>query len=146
MVMAFPGPTDRTTEIVSRDVFLDALDDPELTFQTQTQRPRDFDSAVEIPQYSEAVMRSLPSWSSKPIRTVVQGGDECKLAAELNNLRAGQRNLHDTLEQFGKRLEGRSNKLQVSDTRPQVAFPTNRAVRRSPKGDGKSRLGAIRRV
>ena len=29
MMMAFPGPTDSTTEIVARDVFLDALDDPE---------------------------------------------------------------------------------------------------------------------
>ena len=46
MVMVFPGPTDRTTEIVARDVFLDALDDPELTFQIHTQRPRDSDSDV----------------------------------------------------------------------------------------------------
>ena len=28
MVMAFPGPMDRTTKIVARDVFQDALDDP----------------------------------------------------------------------------------------------------------------------
>ena len=33
IVMKFPGPMDRTTEIVARDVFLEALDDPELTFQ-----------------------------------------------------------------------------------------------------------------
>ena len=116
MVMVFPGPTDRTTEIIARDVFLDALNDPELTFQIHTQRPRDLDSAVEIAQYLEAVMRSLPSRSSKPVRTVVQGGDEDKLAAELEDLCDGQGHWLDTLEQFGNRLEGRSNKSSRSQT------------------------------
>lgn len=32
MVMAFPGLTDRTTDIVARDVFFKALDDPALIF------------------------------------------------------------------------------------------------------------------
>ena len=41
MVMAFAGPTNRTSEVVARDVFLDALDDQELAFQVHTQRPRD---------------------------------------------------------------------------------------------------------
>ena len=49
-------------------------------------------------QYIVAVMRSLPSRASKPARTVVQGGDEGKFAAELKDLRAGQRHLLDTLE------------------------------------------------
>ena len=88
MVMASPGPTDRTTEIVARDVFLDALDDPELTFQIHAQRPRDLDSAVQIAQYKEAVMRSLPCRSSKPVRAVVQSGNEGKIDAELRDLRA----------------------------------------------------------
>ena len=89
MVMAFPVPTDRTTEIVARDVLLDALDDPELTFQINTQRPRDLNSAVQIAQYFEAVMRSLRIRSSKRVRTVVQGGDEGKLTAEFKYQRAG---------------------------------------------------------
>ena len=89
MVMAFPGPTDRTMEIVVRDVFLGALDNPELTFQIHTQRPRDLYSAVQISQHMEAVMISLPSRASKPVRTVEQGGDEGKFAAELRDLRAG---------------------------------------------------------
>ena len=44
MVMAFPGQTGRTTKIVARDVFLDALDDPELTFPIHTRRQGDLDS------------------------------------------------------------------------------------------------------
>ena len=28
MVMAFPGPTDKTTDVVAGDVFVDALDNP----------------------------------------------------------------------------------------------------------------------
>ena len=98
MVMAFSDPTDRTTEIVARYVFLHALGDPELTFQIHTQRPRDLDSVVQIAQYMEAVMRSIPSRTSKPVRTVVQGGDEGKFVAELKNLRAGQRHLLDPFE------------------------------------------------
>ena len=49
-------------------------------------------------QYMEDVMRSLPSRASKPVRTVVQGGDEGKFVAELKDLRAGQRHLLYTLE------------------------------------------------
>ena len=137
MVMAFPRPMDRTIEIVARDVFLDALDDPELTFQIHTQRPRELDSAVQIAQYLEAVIRSLPSRSSKSVRTVVHDGGEGKLAAELKDLRPGQRYLLDALEQFGERLESRPNKQQVSDTRPQAALPTDWADRRASEGDGR---------
>ena len=71
MVMAFLGPTDRTTEIVARDVFLDALDDPELAFQVHTQHQRDLDSAVQTAQYMEAVMHSFPRRPRKPVRAVV---------------------------------------------------------------------------
>ena len=147
MAVAFPGPTDRTREIVARDVFLDVLDDPELTFEIHTQRPRDLDSTVQIAQYLKAVMRSLPSRSSKPVRTVVQGGDEGKLPAELRDLCAGQRHFHDTLKQFGKMFKDRPNKQQVSDTRPRAALPINLAERRAPDGDenaGSAQYGVFR--
>ena len=136
MVMAFPGPTDRTTEIVDRDVFLDALDDPELTFLIHTQRPRDLDSAVQIAQYIEAVMRSIPCRSSKPVRAVVQSGNEGKIEAELRDLRAGQRHLLETLEQIGMRADTRTNQQPVADVKPSVTSPTTRTERRAPEGDG----------
>ena len=41
MVMTLPGIGDRTTEIVARDVFLEALDDPDLILQIQAQRRSD---------------------------------------------------------------------------------------------------------
>ena len=91
MAMAFPGPTNRTTDIAARDVLLEALDDPELNFQIHTQRPRDLDSEVQIAQYLEAGMRSLRSRSIKPVRRVVQGGKEGKIESELKDLRAEQR-------------------------------------------------------
>ena len=137
MVMAFPGPTDRTTEIVARDVFLDALDDPELTFQIHTQRPRDQDSAVQIAQYMEAVMRSLPCWSSKPVNAVVQSENEGKI--ELRDLRAGQRHLLEILEQSGRRADTRTNQQPVADVRSSVTSPTTRTERRAPEGDGTKR-------
>ena len=51
VVMAFPEPTNRTTEIVVRDLFLEALDDPDLTFHIHAQRPRGLASAVQAAQY-----------------------------------------------------------------------------------------------
>ena len=87
VVMAFREPTDKTTEIVARDVFLDALDDPELTTQIHTQQPRDL---VKIAQSMEVAMRSLSSRASKPVRTIVQGGDNGKFAANLKDLRTGR--------------------------------------------------------
>ena len=38
MVMALPGSTDRTMEIVARDVFIDASDDHELTSRSACRR------------------------------------------------------------------------------------------------------------
>ena len=73
------------------------------------QRPRDLDSAVQIAQYMEAIMRSLSSRSSKPVYTVVQGGNE----AELKDLRAEQRHLLDTLEQIGRRAETKTNQHPI---------------------------------
>ena len=91
MVMTFPGPTNRTLKIVARDVFLEALDDSELTFQIHGQHPHDLDSAVQIAQYMDVVMHSLQSRLSKPIQALVQGGNETKIEAELKDLQAWQR-------------------------------------------------------
>lgn len=48
MVMAFPDPADRTTDIVARDIFIETLEDPELVIQIQAQRPVDLDSACTV--------------------------------------------------------------------------------------------------
>ena len=48
MVMTFPGPTDRTTDIVARDVFVEALEDPERIIQVRAQRPAHLDSALQV--------------------------------------------------------------------------------------------------
>ena len=116
-VTAFSRPTDRTMEIVARDVFLNALDDPELSFQVHTQRSLDFDSAVQTAQYLEAVMHSFPSRPSKPIRAVVQAGDGGKIEAKFKDLQAGQRHLLDVLEQFSKWVDKPPPKQVDSDAR-----------------------------
>ena len=69
-------------------MFLDALDDPELAYQVHTQRPQDSDSAVQTVQYLEAIINSFLSRPSKPVRAVVQAGDEGKIEAGLKDLRA----------------------------------------------------------
>ena len=76
MVLAFPGPTDRTTDIVARDDFIEALEDVDLVIQVQAQLPTNLDSALQVAQHMEAVMRTVNSKSSKPVRTVVQGAED----------------------------------------------------------------------
>ena len=103
MFMAFPGTGDRTTEIVAHDVFLEALDEPDLILQIQAQHPSDLDSALRVAQYMEAVMKSLPGRPSKPVRMVVQSGTDSKIDTELRDLRVGQRFLLDSIQQLAER-------------------------------------------
>ena len=139
MVMAFTGPTDRTTEIVARDVFLDAQDDAELTIQIHAQRPRDLESAVQIAQYMEAVTCSLSSRSSKPVRAVMQSGNDGRIEAELKNLRAGQRHLLDKLEHLGKRTEVQPDRCNDYGARPLTTPSTSRCDRRIVEREGAKR-------
>ena len=74
---------------MARDVFLEALNDPDLILQIQAQRSSDLDSALRVAQYMEAVVKSLPGRPSKPVRTVVQSGTDSKIETELRDLRAG---------------------------------------------------------
>ena len=48
MVLAYPGPQDRTTEVFACDSFLEALEDPELIVQVQAQNPPNLDSALRV--------------------------------------------------------------------------------------------------
>ena len=73
MVLAFPGATDRTTDIVARDVFIEALDDPDLAIQVQAQRPINLDSALQVAQNMKGVMRMVTSKLNKPVRAEGQG-------------------------------------------------------------------------
>ena len=58
MVLAYPGPPNKTTEMVARDAFLEALDDAELVIHIQVQKPTSLDSAVRVAQHIEAVLHS----------------------------------------------------------------------------------------
>ena len=93
MVLAFPGPTDRTTDIVTRDVFIEALKNPDLVIRVQAQRPTNLDSALQMAQHMEAVMRRVTSKSSKPVRAVAQGAGDPRVEGGLRDLKAGQRYL-----------------------------------------------------
>lgn len=81
-------------------------------------------------------MRSLPSRSSKPVRTVEEGANESKIEARLKDLilRAEQKHLLDTLEQFGKLVEIQSNIQPVSDSKESAIVLGNRSDRRTTGG------------
>ena len=100
MVLAFPGPTDRTTDMVARVVFIEALEDQDLVNQVQAQRPTNLDSALQVEQHMEAVMRTVTSRSSKAVRAVVQDTIDPRVAAALKELKAGQKYLLELLQQL----------------------------------------------
>ena len=73
MVIAYPGPQDITTEGLARDSPLEALEDTELIVQVQTQNPPDLDSALGVAQRTEAVLQTVHTRASKPVRVVSEG-------------------------------------------------------------------------
>ena len=70
MVLAYPGSKDRTTAVLARDYFLEALEDSELVVDVQAQNPPNLDSALCIIQRMEAVFQTVHSRVSKPVRVV----------------------------------------------------------------------------
>ena len=137
MVMAFPRPTDRTTDIVARDVFVEALEDPELIIQVQAQRPADLASALQVAQHMEAVKRTLTSKTSKLARAVVQGTGDLRLEAELRDLKAGQRHLLDLIQQRGcseQVPQERRNDNDIQQKRIPTAIVNDRNVPKSGTG------------
>ena len=115
MVMAFPDSQDSTTDVIARDVFLDALEDAELVIQIQAQRPRDLVSALQTAQHMESVMKAAAIKNGRPIRVVVQTADPVAVAPEsrgtleneLRDLRAGQWVLLDAVRQLERSHETR---------------------------------------
>ena len=65
MVLAYPGPQDMTTQILARDSFLEALEDPQLTVQVQAQNPRNLDGALRIAQMEDGGFLSNGPQSSR---------------------------------------------------------------------------------
>ena len=58
MVLAYRGPTNKITEMVARNAFLEALDDAELIIHIQAQKLTSLDLAVRVVQHMEAVLHS----------------------------------------------------------------------------------------
>ena len=79
---------------------MEALEDPDLLIQVQPQRPTNLDSALQVAQHMEAVMRTVTSKSSKPVRVVLQGAGDGWLEEQVRDLQAGQRHLLDMLQQL----------------------------------------------
>ena len=78
MVLACPGPPNKTTEMVASDAFLEALDDAELVIHIQAQKPTSLDFAVRVAQHMEVVLHSTGGRSGRPIRTVIREQEPVK--------------------------------------------------------------------
>ena len=72
MVLAYPGPQDRTTEVLARDSFPEALENPKLIVQVQAQNQPNLDIALRA-QRMEAAFQTVNTRASKPVRVVNEG-------------------------------------------------------------------------
>ena len=57
MSLAYPGPTSTLSEVVARDAFLEALDDPQLRIRILEREPTTLDEALRIACHYEALER-----------------------------------------------------------------------------------------
>ena len=73
MVLAYPGSRHRTTEVLARDSFLEALEEAELIDQVQALNQPNLDSALRVTQGIEAVFETVHTRASKPVRVVNKG-------------------------------------------------------------------------
>jgi len=58
LVLAYPGPSNATTEIVGRDAFLDALDNPTLANKIREKEPTNLEEALHVALRFEAYERA----------------------------------------------------------------------------------------
>ena len=143
MMLPFPGPADRTTDVVARDVFIEAIEDPELVIQVRAQRSADLDAALRVAQHMESVMKYLLNKSSKPVRTVVQGTTDPHVEAELRELTAGHKHLLDVLQQLVRSEPRRTAPFDGTRERsPVVAVELNACREGTPIGE----RGPVRRM
>lgn len=59
MALAYPGPSSELSDIIARDAFLDALDDPKLRREILIQQPKTLETALSIASRLEAYDREL---------------------------------------------------------------------------------------
>lgn len=100
----------------------------------QAQRPTNLDSALQVAQHMETVMKTLSSKSSKTVRAVVQRAGDPRVDAELRDFRAGQRHLLELLQQLGRADQvsrERSNDSEAERERSSAAV----ADRNTPRGE-----------
>ena len=56
MDLTYPGPQDRTKEMLAHDSFLEAVEDRQIIVQLQAQNAPNLDSALRVAQLMEAVL------------------------------------------------------------------------------------------
>ena len=131
-LLAFPEPTDPTTDIVARDVVIEARDDSNLVTQVQAHGQTKLDCALQVAQHMEVVMKTVITTSSKPVRAVVQGTGDPLVEAELSDLKAGQRHLLELLQQLARPeqvSQGSNSGGGAERQRPPAAVTDRNSVR-----------------
>ena len=118
MVLTYPGPPYKTTEMVARDAFLEALDDPELDVHIQAQNPSSLYSAVRVAQHMEAVLHSVGSQHSRPVRTLVREPEISEADEGAKEALANQGAMLKALQALTQKVAAMHGHRPTSDSKP----------------------------
>ena len=118
MVLAYPEPPNKTTEMVARDAFLEALDDPEQVVHIQAQIPSSLDSAVRVAQHMEAVLHSVGSKHSRLVRAVVRESERSEADEGAKEALANQGAMFKALQDLTQKVAAMNGHLPASESKP----------------------------
>lgn len=119
VVLAYPVPTNETTEIVARDAFLEAIRDRELSLKVREKEPRSIDEAYRMAlrlgayqQIADVDDRRRPS---NRVRGTQEVDADSRLQTQLNSFFTAQRKWQEQLEErISRQLNGQRNPVSTN--------------------------------
>ena len=126
VVLAYPVPSNETTEIIARDAFLEAMHDRELSLKVREREPKTLDEAYRTALRLEAYQRTTEQEDRRRAPNRVRGTQETEtnsqmqsqldrfLAAQLESQRKWQRDMEERFNRQFAELRSSTNR----DTEP----------------------------
>ena len=148
VVLAYPVPSNETTQIIAKDSFLEALRDRELSLKVREREPQTLDEAYRTALRLEAYQRASESDDRRRPTNRVRGTQEiepsAQLQATLDRFLTAQR---DDQRQWQREIEDRIDR-QLRELRSQAPNDNDRGRNDRPgnRNDGDRQQETTRRA
>jgi len=121
VVLAYPVPTNETTEIVARDAFLEAIRDRELSLKVREREPKTIDEAyrmaLRLGAYQHVADTDDRRRQSNRVRGTQEADVDSRMQAQLNSFFVEQRKWQQQMEdRIFRQLEGLRNQPMTRST------------------------------